>query len=84
MSRVIVVEYAFDPPLDPAARKARDDRLADCLEVREVQTVRTVLSVDQRRQISFFMAPDAETVRYAHRSAGVPFTTVWPADEFIA
>jgi hypothetical protein len=56
MTRVIVVEYAFDTPLDDGARSQVERRLA-------------VLE-----------AADAETVRHAHRSAGVAFQTAWLAE----
>lgn len=81
MTRVIVVEYTFDPPLEDETRVALDRKLSPCLEVREARVRTTYLSADKRRRIAVLEAADAETVRYAHRSAAVPFANVWAADQ---
>jgi hypothetical protein len=75
----VVAEYAFDPPLDDAARSASDRRLGDCLEVREIRALSDFLSLDRRRRVRVFEAKDADAVRYAHRSANVPFVAIWSA-----
>ena len=79
--RVILAEYVFDSPQDEGEAARADGKLGDCLEVRDARRVRTYWSADRSRRISVFEAVDAETVRHAHRSAGVPFRAIWPADE---
>jgi hypothetical protein len=75
----VVAEYAFDPALDDAARVASDRHLGDCLEVREIRLLADHVSLDGRRRVRIFEAKDADAVRYAHRSASVPFTAIWSA-----
>lgn len=48
-----------------------------CLETRDVRFVRTYFSVDQKRMICLYEAPDAESVRQSQRQAGVPFEDAW-------
>ena len=50
-----------------------------CFEQHSVRLVRSVLSLDGRRMICLFQAPDAESVRVANRIAGLPFDRVWTA-----
>lgn len=75
----VVAEYLYDPPLDDAARAASDRHLEGCLEVRDVRLLADHLSLDRRRRVRIFEAKDADAVRYAHRSANVAFTAIWPA-----
>jgi hypothetical protein len=81
VTQVIVVEYAFDDPLEDDARAILDRKLSPCLEVREVRVRTSYLSSDRRRRIAIFDAVDAETVRHAHGSAGVAVAKVWAADQ---
>jgi hypothetical protein len=81
VSRVVLAEYTYVTPLTGEQRAREQRALADCLEVREAKRVRTYLSADGSHRISVFEAADAEAVRYAHRSAGIAFQAVWPADE---
>jgi hypothetical protein len=80
MSRVIVVEYAFESAQSRELRDQDARRLSMCLAVREARRLQSLLSVDGRRALATFEAPDAETVRNAHRSAGVAFEAAWPAE----
>jgi len=45
--------------------------------------MRTYVSADRSRGLCVFEAPDAESVRIAHRSANVDFDRVWVGDAFI-
>jgi hypothetical protein len=41
--------------------------------------MRSYLSLDRKRMVCEFEAPDAEAVRASYRSAGVAFDRVWSA-----
>lgn len=41
-----------------------------------------LLSSDRRYGVCEFEAPDAEAVRVAHHTAGVPFVRVWTGERF--
>jgi hypothetical protein len=81
MPTPILAEYRYEEPLAPEEDAIQSAHLAGCLEVREAKLVKTYLSRDRRRRISVFDAVDADTVRYAHRSANVPFESVWATDD---
>jgi hypothetical protein len=76
----VVVERSFDEPVAFEAIQAIEDRGAWCLEMHNVRFLRTFFSLDRRRMICIYLAPDAESVRLAQSQAGVPFTRVWPAE----
>jgi hypothetical protein len=78
----IIVEQSFDPPMTAEDQEAFARRLDRCLEVRNGAWRRSAISADRRRMICEFEAPDAESVRFALRSASVPFDHVWAADVY--
>jgi hypothetical protein len=83
MARV-VMEQSFEQPMSDEALSQMAKRTDACLEVREGTWARSYLSNDRRRMVCEFEAPDAESVRDALRSAGVPFDRVWSAHVFDA
>jgi hypothetical protein len=78
MARV-VVERLFETPVDFEEIRAIEDRGARCRVQHRVRSLRTYFSADRRRMISFYAAPDAESVRLVQRQAGTPFERVWAA-----
>jgi hypothetical protein len=52
-------------------------RLDPCLAARDARWVQTYLSVDRRRIVCEFEAPDADALREALRSADVRFERAW-------
>ncbi|HTJ41650.1 MAG TPA: nickel-binding protein [Kofleriaceae bacterium] len=78
----IILEQAFDPPLSPDDEAAFARRLDECLRIRNGAWCRTALSIDRRRMVCEFEAPDAESVREALRSASIPFERVWSASVY--
>src|SRR5262245_26808174 len=78
----VILEKEFDPPLTEEAHDAEAEQLDPCLQVHGVRWIRSYLSSDRRRMICEFEAADAEALRGALRSAGVPFTRVWSAEEY--
>ena len=75
----IIVEHEFDPPLTDEHLQRMAVALAGCASARHLRRLRTVISADGKRGYCELEAPDAETVREAYRSAGVPFRSVWSA-----
>jgi hypothetical protein len=73
----ILVEQTFDPPMsdDDYAKLAK--RLDPCLDLRHAIWVRSHVAVDKGRMLCEFEAPDAEAVREAMRTAGMPFDRAW-------
>jgi hypothetical protein len=76
---LFVVEERFDPPvaLDQAA--PQNDQLSPCLQIYGVGWVTSFLAADGTQCRCVYGAADAEAVRSAYRSAGMPFVRVWRA-----
>jgi hypothetical protein len=73
----VVVERSFDGPVTLAEIQAIEDAGAHCLEAHDVSFVQTFFSRDRKRMVCLYRAPDAEAVRRAQRSAGMPVDAVW-------
>ena len=78
----VILEKEFDPPLSEEVHDAEAERLDPCLQTHGVRWIRSYLSTDRRKMICEFEAADAESLRGALRSAGVPFSRVWAAEEY--
>lgn len=78
----VVVERTFEPPLTEEEHMARSARLFPCLEPGRIRWICSYVSTDRRHGVCEFEAPDAESVRIAHRTAGVPFVRVWTGTRF--
>ncbi len=78
----IIVEHRFDPPMTEEQQAAWAKRLDACLEVRNGAWRRSAIAKDRRRMTCEFEAPDAESVREALRSSGMPVHDVWASDVY--
>lgn len=76
----VIVEREYDAPLDKKAWLAADLRLLPCLEAKGAKWIRSYVSLDGRRVICEFEAPDAESVRSAFRRTTVAFERVWVSE----
>jgi len=76
----VIVERQFVQPTQLQQIQDIEDAGAWCLESRGVKFVRTFFSVDRKRMICLYQAPDADSVRQAQRQAGVPCDAVWAFD----
>jgi hypothetical protein len=83
MARVIM-EQSFAEPMSDEALSDFSKRLDPCLDLRDGTWARSYVSNDRRRMFCEFEAPDAEAVREALRSAGIPFDRVWSTQMFDA
>jgi hypothetical protein len=81
---LVLVERSFPAPVDFAELQAREDASRACFDLRNVSFIRSLFSLDRRRMLCLYDAPDAETVREANRSAGLPFDVAWRAEEIVA
>jgi hypothetical protein len=73
----VVVERGFDDAVTLDELQAREDAAAWCLEQHRVTFLRTFFSLDRRRMICLYRAPDAESVRLAQAEAKMPVERVW-------
>jgi hypothetical protein len=78
----IIVEQVFTEAFSDKRYAEFAKAVDPCLEVRSGVWRRSSLSKDKLRLTCEFEAPDAESVREAFRTAGVPFERVWAADVF--
>jgi hypothetical protein len=79
----MIVETVYDPPMTEEQFDAKASKLMPCLEGHGVRWLRSYMSLDRRRRVCVFEAPDADAVRSSYRSAGVSFERVWPAEEIV-
>ena len=79
MARVMMEQF-FDPPLSDEEYSALGKKVDPCLDQHEAIWVRSYISADKKRCVCEFEAADAESVREAFRSAGVPFERIWTAE----
>ena len=73
----VVVERSFPEPVTVEALQAIEDAGAWCMELHRVTFLRTLFSLDCRRMLCLYRAPDAESVRLAQHQAGMPLERVW-------
>jgi hypothetical protein len=81
MARVLV-EQVFAEPFTDERYAAFATKLDPCVEVRKGMWRRSSLAIDKLRMVCEFEAPDAESVREAFRTAGIPYERVWTADVY--
>ena len=73
----VIVERQFEQAADLDALQAIEDAATGCLDMHRVTFIKTYFSIDKKRMICQYNAPDAESVRQAQRAAQMPFTHVW-------
>jgi len=81
MARVMV-EQVFTEPFTDERYAAFAKKVDPCVEVRHGLWRRSSLAADKLRMVCEFEAPDAESVREAFRTAGVPYERAWTADVY--
>lgn len=79
----MIVETAYEHPITDEQFDAKASKLEPCLEGHGVRWLRSYMSLDWKRRVCVFEAPDADAVRSSYRSAGVSFERVWPAEEIL-
>ncbi|MGE0734185.1 MAG: DUF4242 domain-containing protein [Alphaproteobacteria bacterium] len=76
---VIVVERSFAEPVRFDDLQKAEDAARSCMDTHSVTFLHTFLSIDRKRMVCFYRAPDAESVRTVQRQSGLPFDAIWPA-----
>jgi len=76
----IMVERTFEPPLSQADLDAVGERMKPCLDLYNVQWIRSFWSQDRTHMVCEYQAADAESVRNVQREAEAKFDRVWVAD----
>lgn len=76
----VLVERTFNEPVTLEQIQSIARGAAWCMETHHVRIARTFFSVDRKRMLCFYEAPDAESVRLAQREAAMPADTVWAFD----
>ena len=79
MARVMMEQF-FDPPLSDEEYGKLAQKVDPCLDQHNAIWIRSYIAADKKRCVCEFEALDAESVREAFRSAGVPFERVWAAE----
>ncbi|MGE0386588.1 MAG: nickel-binding protein [Gammaproteobacteria bacterium] len=77
--RIVLVERDLPaaPPFE--ALQSIEDAGAACLAARRVEFLCSWFARSRRRMLCMYRAPDAESVRIAQRTIGMPFTRAWAA-----
>lgn len=73
----VVVARSFASPVRFEDIEALERAKAWCLEAHRVTHTRSYFSLDGKRMLCFYEAPDAEAVRIAQREAAMPVDAVW-------
>lgn len=76
---IMIVERTFTHPLTDQELEHLFAKLGPCLDQHEVRWVHSYLARDQTRMFCAFEAADADTVRTAHRAAGITYEAIWSA-----
>jgi hypothetical protein len=76
---LVLVERAFESPIDLAELRAREDRVAFCLKANRVKSLQSLVASDRRHMLCMYDAADAEAVRCTQRVAELSVEHVWPA-----
>jgi hypothetical protein len=79
---IVVVERSFEEPVDLETLVAKEAGAGWCLEMYGVEFLKSYVATDARRMICLYQAPDAEAVRTAQSTAGMPFDRVWSCSLF--
>ncbi|MBN1237753.1 MAG: hypothetical protein JXB36_04585 [Gammaproteobacteria bacterium] len=77
----VLVQHRVEEPITSSHLRTVESLCTWCLETHRIRLVRMLLSLDLRRIVYLYRAPDAESVRLAHRQAGLELDVVWPYHE---
>lgn len=73
----VVVERSFAAPMRFQDIAALERAKFWCLETHRVRPAYSFFSLDGKRMLCFYEAPDAEAVRVSQREAAMPVAEVW-------
>ena len=73
----VLVNRSFQQPVTFEEISAAASAGAGCFRMHRVRYSRTFFSLDRRRMLCLYEAPDAESVRIAQREVALPHDSVW-------
>jgi Protein of unknown function (DUF4242) len=79
---IFLCERTFATPLTPEQFAEGGKALAPCIAARDVAWLSSNFAADGSRSICMFEAADAERVREANRTAGMPFERVYAVNVY--
>jgi hypothetical protein len=78
---VVLVERSFETPVQFEDIRDKERLGAWCLDLHGVEFLHTYLSEDHLRMVCAYQARDAEAVRIAQRTIGLPVDRVWATSD---
>lgn len=75
---LVAVERSFGEPVAFDDVHGAERAAQWCLDAHQVTHLHSFFSIDRRRMVCFYRAPDVEAVRTAQRQAGMPADIIWP------
>jgi hypothetical protein len=75
----VMVEREFSEPVTDEQLNAMAERAGGCYGRLNVTRVRSYMSLDRKRMVCEYLAPDAESVRQASERAQIPYVRIWTA-----
>lgn len=79
----VIVERTFPEPVLYEDIAALGRAKAWCLDTYHVKYSHTFFSLDRKRMLCFYAAPDAEAVRSVQREAGAPVSAIWAGSSVV-
>ena len=79
----VVVERSFTAPVHYEDLKALAEAKAWCFDTYNVKYSHTFQSLDGKRMLCFYSAPDAEAVRSVQRETGAPVSVIWAGAQLL-
>lgn len=76
----VLVQRGFDAPVTFEDLQAREEAHGWCLVQHQVRFLQSFLSMDRRRMLCLYAAPDAEAVRQVQHRTGLPVEQLWSAE----
>lgn len=73
----VIVERSFQEPVTYEEIKLVAQAAIGCFETHRVKYAGTLFSLNRKRMVCMYEAPDAESVRIAQREAELPVDTIW-------
>jgi hypothetical protein len=80
-SSLVLAQHQIEHPVTLADLRTVESLCEWCFETHRIRLIRILVSMDFRRIVYLYCAPDAESVRLAHRQAGLGLDHVWPYRE---
>ena len=79
---LVLVTRSWAEPVQFDDVQALEDAFAWCLQQHRVKFLRSYFAKDRKRMLCLYAAPDAESVRIANRTAGLPFDNICSVSVF--